>query len=1142
MNKPPLPFLGIAAILFAASIAHAENIVFPDDANILNVKASPYNAKGDGISDDTEAIRSAFQSTGMLYFPNGTYLVSGAIVPPHRKGKVPSRRVLQGQSMAGAVIKLKDNTPAFGNPAAPLGLFKMSHAPEQAFRNGVRNLTIDTGKGNAGAIGMQYYASNQGGMHHVSIRSGDGQGKIGLDLNFSGNNGPLLVKDIRVSGFDIGIDGGSGHLCTFEQVKVENQNQIGFFSQSYAFVRGFSSVQKNAIPAVLTKGHSLVTLLDARCEGTGAAAIVAGGQAMLARNVATIGYDNAIKQGDTMIKGPNVAEWTAQPVQSLFLSPPHSLDLPIKETPEVPWDDPKTWANVLKFAPPRDNTKKSREDFDITEAFQKAIDSGATTVYFPTLEADADKDKYHLRGTVYVRGNVRRILGMEAEFRAVPGSLGPDDEAQFAENFGKEKPAKIVIDKGAAPVVVIERFNSMYGGFSIENRSPRTLVVSSMFAQNIGLLPGAGDLFVEDLCFAFLDINGQNVWMRQANMEASYPGSQANPRPNVRQNGGTLWVHGLKTEQNRTKLIVKNGAAEVSAFILANRSANPLPMFESIDSRLSVSVVEDVLRKAPFAIAVRETRGKETRDWTHEMAQKGGEGKIFSLFAGDKGSGSKAPAAPTNLRARGTNRLEVSWDDGADNEDGFLVEISDGGEFSRAGLAHQNATAFVLPKLKAGTAYTVRVRAFNGAGTSGEATVKTTTAAAIAAGSGTGMRGQYFRDIGFRDLKLTRTDAQINFDWAAEAAVPGLGRDGFSVRWTGTIEPRFSETYTFSTFSDDGVRLWVGAPSGSNVLLLSDWKPGSKRKTGEIALEAGKKVPIRLEFLELEGGAQIQLWWQSANQEREIVPASQLNPATEAEKFVEVGVSASAEKIKENERAVFTITRRGDAGEPLTLRYTLTGSAISGLDYRALPGTITLPAGTKETTIALEIVDDKIGEPDKTLTLELAPEASYYLTGGVATLALQDDDMPPPGVGTGLRAELFSDTKFTTLKTTRTDKTIDFNWDKKAPTPGLDPKGYAIRWTGRIQPLFSETYTLSADVTPYGGVKVWLDGKPLLDTFVKGNPRNATIALEAGRFYDCKVEFVNSKVYGAKVALSWSSPRQFKQIVPQSQLFPAAKE
>ena len=1120
-----------STVEFDRTRAAQQNIVFPDDANIINVKAAPYLAKGDGVTDDTEAVRKAFNSTGLIYFPNGTYLVSAGFEPPRRKGKVPSRRVLQGQSTAGTVIKIKDNTAAFGDTSKPLGLFKMSYAPEQAFRNGVRNLTIDTGKGNPGAIGMQFYASNQGGMHHVVIRSGDGQGRIGLDLNFSGNNGPLLVKDIRVSGFDVGIDGGSGHLNTFEHVLVENQNKIGFYAQSYAFVRGFESKQKHPIPAVLTKGHSLVTLIDATCEGEGAAAVVAGGESVLVRNLRTVGYDAAIRRGENITKGPRVAEWTAQPVNTLFPSPPRSLGLPIKETPEVPWDDPKTWANVLKFGPPRDNTKKKRDAFDITENFQKAIDSGATTIYFPRLtNTDGDKDKYHLSGTVFVRGNVRRIIGMENEFREPVGAIESKNEAAHDASLGKDIPGRIVVEKGAAPVVVIERFDSIYGDFSIENRSPRTLVVSSGFAQSISLLPGAGDLFVEDLCFAYLDINGQNVWMRQANMEASYLSTVDKPRPNVRQNGGTLWVHGLKTEQNRTKLWVKNGAAEYSAFILANRGSNPLPMFEAIDSRLSVSIAEDVLRKSPFAVAVRETRGTQTRDLKHEDAPRFGQGKMISLFVADAGSGTAPPAAPQNFSAKpiSPRKVLLSWRAAAEGAkaDGFAIERRQDNAWKQIVLARADQNETEIEGLIAQTDYAFRVVAFNGKGGAPSVEAKTTTLAPPAGSGGTGLRAEYYASKYFGELKQTKTDAGINFDWS-QSAPENLKIGDFAVRWTGLLEPRFSEETTFS-IPTEGTRVWI------NNTLLFDGK--GKTRKANVVLEAGKRVPIKVEFMAKRDYKAI-LNWQSESQPLETVPASQLFPATESLPTI----SLVSSKTKATEGETVSVRIRRDAGPDIALapEYTIGGDAVADGDYTKLMGKAALAANEKQTEWVVAVLDDKTGEPEKNLTLTLKTGATFNVNGPPVSLSLRDNDLPPAGNGTGLKAEFFADQKFANFKSKRIDGDVDFNWDKGAPAKGLDPKAYSIRWTGQIQPLFSEEYTFSIPSTIYGSARLSIDNNLVAVGNGKGGTRKGTIKLEAGKKYDLKLEYVNDRFYGAKISLNWQSASQFQQAVPKSQLYPA---
>ena len=49
----------------------------------------------------------------------------------------------------------------------------------------------------------------------------------------------------------------------------------------------------------------------------------------------------------------------------------------------------------------------------------------------------------------------------------------------------------------------------------------------------------------------------------------------------------------------------------------------------------------------------------------------------------------------------------------------------------------------------------------------------------------------------------------INFNWGNGAPDPEHQADDFTVRWTGSVQPQFNETYTFYTTTDDGVRLWV---------------------------------------------------------------------------------------------------------------------------------------------------------------------------------------------------------------------------------------------------------------------------------------------------------------------------------------------
>jgi alpha-L-fucosidase len=143
-------------------------------------------------------------------------------------------------------------------------------------------------------------------------------------------------------------------------------------------------------------------------------------------------------------------------------------------------------------------------------------------------------------------------------------------------------------------------------------------------------------------------------------------------------------------------------------------------------------------------------------------------------------------------------------------------------------------------------------------------------------GSGTGLRAEYFTNTGFTGTPtVTRTDPVINFNWRfAGSPAPTIPTDNFAARWTGTIEPRFTETYTFSTLSDDTVQLWV-----NNQLVISNTTPhGPTVDKGTIALTAGQRYSIRLQQTESSGEASAKLFWSSPDTPQQIVPTGQLRP------------------------------------------------------------------------------------------------------------------------------------------------------------------------------------------------------------------------------------------------------------------------
>ena len=138
------------------------------------------------------------------------------------------------------------------------------------------------------------------------------------------------------------------------------------------------------------------------------------------------------------------------------------------------------------------------------------------------------------------------------------------------------------------------------------------------------------------------------------------------------------------------------------------------------------------------------------------------------------------------------------------------------------------------------------------------------------------MRGEYYDNIDFTNLRVIRTDPVVDFDWIFSSPHPLISHDAFAVTWIGEVEARYSETYTFYTVSDDGIRLWI-----NNQLIIDDWNShGAKENSGSIILNAGQKYNIKIEYYEDGGLASAKLLWGSNSQDKQVIPENYLYPDT----------------------------------------------------------------------------------------------------------------------------------------------------------------------------------------------------------------------------------------------------------------------
>jgi len=144
--------------------------------------------------------------------------------------------------------------------------------------------------------------------------------------------------------------------------------------------------------------------------------------------------------------------------------------------------------------------------------------------------------------------------------------------------------------------------------------------------------------------------------------------------------------------------------------------------------------------------------------------------------------------------------------------------------------------------------------------------------------SGIGLRGDYYTGENYSDFVLTRIDPQIDFGWGDTAPDEAVGANNFSVRWTGDVSAQFTETYTFYTVTDDGLRLWV-----DGKLIIDNWTlHGDTEDKGAIDLVAGRYYSIVLEYFENTSGATARLIWESPHTAKQVIPTSLLWPPIKA--------------------------------------------------------------------------------------------------------------------------------------------------------------------------------------------------------------------------------------------------------------------
>jgi beta-glucosidase len=143
-------------------------------------------------------------------------------------------------------------------------------------------------------------------------------------------------------------------------------------------------------------------------------------------------------------------------------------------------------------------------------------------------------------------------------------------------------------------------------------------------------------------------------------------------------------------------------------------------------------------------------------------------------------------------------------------------------------------------------------------------------------GKGQGLLAEYFDNADLQGQpKLKRNEARAYFDMEMEPAdvVAAVGREHYSIRWTGTLTPaatgeyqlivktsRWNRTGKARMFLDEQELDFSGGPT--TQMTSTQAAPTMRRPTlAKVRLEAGRKYKVRVEFNQPGTSGMIQLSW-----------------------------------------------------------------------------------------------------------------------------------------------------------------------------------------------------------------------------------------------------------------------------------------
>ena len=336
----------------------------------------------------------------------------------------------------------------------------------------------------------------------------------------------------------------------------------------------------------------------------------------------------------------------------------------------------------------------------------------------------------------------------------------------------------------------------------------------------------------------------------------------------------------------------------------------------------------------------------------------------------------------------------------------------------------------------------------------------------------TDWQGEYYNNPSLAGAPaLVRNDASISFDWGEASPAPGIPADGFSARWTRSVNFA-AGSYRFYVRVDDGARLFI-----DDTLVVDSWQLGSQRSLpASVTLAAGPHQ-LRLDYFENSGDATCTLWWE----------VDQVNN-WRGEYFANANLNGAALVVRDDAAISFDWgTGAPAAGIPsdnFSVRWTRDMSFDGGV-YR---WRVAVDDGVR-LWIDGNIVLDEWRLASATYTKDVALASGrhnlrieYFENTGGALITLSWDRLPDGFPN--YRGDYYNNENLLGSPVlSRNDLVLDFIWAQAGPDSRVSSNSFSTRWSGRPD-ILKGAYRLRAESDD--GVRVWINGLLMLDAWQLG--------------------------------------------------------